>query len=81
MGAEVSQGEVAGSDELTILDRVRALGLSPQAWRNAAGETYGWHEHAYRKILFCVSGSLVFHTEDGDLHLVAAWEQRLARVR
>ncbi|MDQ4132119.1 MAG: cupin domain-containing protein [Actinomycetota bacterium] len=51
--------------------RFRREGLDPQSWGNAPGDTYGWHEHTYHKVLYCVSGSIVFHTPDGDLHLEA----------
>ena len=44
-------------------------GLRPHEWGNAPGERYGWHSHAYHKVLYCVSGSIVFHTEEGDLEL------------
>ena len=30
------------------------------------GDRYGWHEHDYRKVVFCVEGSITFHTDDGD---------------
>lgn len=71
MPAQVTRGEAAGHDEEAVLDRIREMGLSPQAWRNGAGDEYDWHEHSYRKILYCVTGSIVFHTPDGDLPLVA----------
>lgn len=44
---------------------------SPRPWSNGPGERYGWHEHPYRKVLFCVEGSIVFHTDEGDLALEA----------
>ncbi len=44
-------------------------GLTPRAWSNTAGFRYSGHEHAYRKVLYCVAGSIVFHTPDGDLEL------------
>ncbi len=43
-----------------------AEGLHPHAWSNGPGDTYGWHSHDYHKILYCVRGSIVFHTRDGD---------------
>ena len=46
-------------------------GLSPRAWGNAPGDTYDWHDHTYHKVLYCLSGSIVFHTPDGDLELHA----------
>jgi quercetin dioxygenase-like cupin family protein len=44
-------------------------GLSPHGWGNAPGDTYGRHAHGYHKVLYCVSGSIVFHTDDGDIEL------------
>jgi hypothetical protein len=43
---------------------------APSPWGNAPGDTYGWHVHAYHKVLFCLSGSITFHTRDGDVELV-----------
>lgn len=44
-------------------------GLSPRWWGNGPGDTYGWHSHGYHKVLVCASGSITFHTKDGDLEL------------
>jgi mannose-6-phosphate isomerase-like protein (cupin superfamily) len=41
----------------------------PSWWSNAPGDTYGWHDHPYHKVLFCSEGSIVFHTRDGDVEL------------
>lgn len=49
----------------------RAEGLSPRAWGNGPGSRYDWHSHEYHKVLFCVSGSVVFHTGEGDVELRA----------
>lgn len=43
--------------------------LAPHAWGNPPGDRYGWHSHDYRKVLYCVSGSIVFHTRGGDVAL------------
>jgi quercetin dioxygenase-like cupin family protein len=52
--------------EARLLDE----GLTPRSWANGPGDRYGWHRHGYHKVLYCVSGSIVFHTrEDGDLAL------------
>jgi quercetin dioxygenase-like cupin family protein len=49
---------------------MRAEGLAPRRWGNGPGDRYGWHEHGYHKVLYCLSGSIVFHTRtDGDLEL------------
>lgn len=71
MPARISRGEAAGQDESAVLDLIRGRGLHPQAWRNGPGEAYGWHEHGYRKVLYCVAGSIVFHTDGGDVAVAA----------
>ena len=52
-----------------IEETFRAEGLSPHAWGNGPGDRYGTHSHSYHKVLYCVSGSIVFHTPDGDVEL------------
>lgn len=44
-------------------------GLSPHAWSNEPKDEYGFHSHGYHKVLYCVSGSIVFHTDEGDFPL------------
>ncbi len=44
-------------------------GLDPHEWGNAPDYEYEPHSHRYHKVLYCVSGSIVFHTEDGDFDL------------
>ncbi len=61
------EGETPGRRELE--DWFHAEGLSPRAWGNGPGDRYGWHRHDYHKVLFCVSGSIVFHTDEGDVEL------------
>lgn len=59
----------------TRADALSALGAEgaspPRSWSNGPGDTYGWHDHAYHKVLFCLSGSIVFHTREGDVELTA----------
>lgn len=43
----------------------------PQEWSNGPGDTYGWHDHPYHKSLRCLEGSIVFHTDGGDVELKA----------
>ncbi len=52
-----------------IEETFRAEGLSPHGWGNGPGDRYGTHSHSYHKVLYCVSGSIVFHTPDGDVEL------------
>ena len=60
-GAPPGEGELAA--------RMGAEGLSPHGWGNAPGDTYGWHEHSYEKVLYCVRGQIVFHTSAGGIAL------------
>jgi quercetin dioxygenase-like cupin family protein len=43
----------------------------PRSWSNGPGDTYGRHDHPRHKVLFCLEGSIVFHTDDGDVSLSA----------
>ncbi len=44
---------------------------SPRLWGNGPGDTYGRHVHGYHKVLFLLTGSILFHTDDGDVELLA----------
>jgi quercetin dioxygenase-like cupin family protein len=46
-----------------------AEGLSPHTWGNEAGATYGRHMHEFHKVLVCVSGTIIFHIQAGDVEL------------
>ena len=50
---------------------LRAEGLAPHAWANGADHLYGRHAHEHHKVFVCVSGSIVFHTDAGDVVLTA----------
>ncbi len=52
-----------------ILAAFAAEGLEPHTWSNGPGFRYGEHEHAYHKVLYCVAGSITFHTAAGDTTL------------
>lgn len=43
----------------------------PRYWSNGPGDRYGRHDHDYHKVLFCLSGSIVFHTDEGAVELAA----------
>jgi quercetin dioxygenase-like cupin family protein len=69
MGASRIRSEASRSQALEMF---RSEGASaPRSWGNAPGDRYGWHSHGFHKILFCLSGSIVFHTHDGDIELAA----------
>jgi mannose-6-phosphate isomerase-like protein (cupin superfamily) len=44
---------------------------APRPRRNGPGDRYDVHEHGSHKVLFCLSGSIVFHLEGGDVELSA----------
>ncbi len=72
MGVRVAKYEGDGpASEQDFEGLLRADGLSPTAWGNGPGDRYGWHRHEYHKVLYCVSGSIVFHTSEGDVELHA----------
>jgi quercetin dioxygenase-like cupin family protein len=48
-----------------------AEGLEPSSWSNAPGYSYAEHEHPYHKVLYCVSGTITFHTPHGDIEMSA----------
>jgi quercetin dioxygenase-like cupin family protein len=64
VGFHVRRQDVPETDG--IAERFHAEGLSPQGWRNGPGDTYGWHQHPYHKVLYCVRGSITFHGRDGE---------------
>lgn len=74
-------------DREVIEARLRGEGLSPSGWGNGPGDRYDAHRHGYDKVLYCVSGSIVFTTAEGDVELrpgdrldVAAGTEHSARV-
>jgi len=62
-----SPGVAPGSDEVEAA--LRAEGLTAHAWADAPGFAYARHTHEYHKVLYCVGGAIVFHTDDGDVAL------------
>jgi Cupin domain len=67
--ASRTKGAVDRAGALAILDRDGCS--EPRSWGNGPGATYGRHDHPRPKVLFCVEGSIVFHTDDGDVALEA----------
>ena len=49
----------------------RDEGLTAHTWSNRPGYVYGEHQHPYHKVLYCLEGSIVFHTPDEDISLGA----------
>lgn len=58
-----------GDPQARISEAFATEGLTPQTWSNEPGYRYGRHLHDFHKVLFCVEGSITFHTPDGDVLL------------
>lgn len=43
--------------------------LESETWMNEAGYRYPEHTHPYHKVLYCISGSIIFHMPSGDVNL------------
>ena len=69
MAAQVVKWEGPPPSAGELAARFDEEGLSPRPWGNGPGDRYGWHRHGYHKVLYCVSGGIVFHTGDGDFEL------------
>jgi quercetin dioxygenase-like cupin family protein len=54
-----------------FVEEMRRAGYPVSHWTNGPGDRYGTHSHGYTKILCCLEGSIVFHTQDGDVALNA----------
>lgn len=47
-------------DERQLRALVSAENIAPYAWGNPPGDRYEAHRHPYHKVLYCLSGSIVF---------------------
>jgi len=47
-------------DETAVRRRLEGEAASCYAWSNGPGTVYGVHTHSYRKILYCLRGSIRF---------------------
>lgn len=69
MSATRRPGTTTGAGAVAAFE---AEGCSaPRFWRNGPGDRDGSHDHAFHKVLFCLAGSIVFHTDEGDIELTA----------
>ena len=67
MGAELTPGSATREQALAAF-RAEGCG-APRSWANGPGDRYARHQHDEHKVLFCLGGSIVFHTDAGDLEL------------
>jgi uncharacterized protein YjlB len=69
VSATKTPGDVDRAQALTAFERERCG--PARAWANGPGDRYERHEHAEHKVLFCLEGSIVFHTDGADIALDA----------
>ena len=58
-------GGTAAPDPGMIEAALRREARDVYGWSNAPGDTYGEHEHAYTKLIYCTRGSIDFVLADG----------------
>jgi mannose-6-phosphate isomerase-like protein (cupin superfamily) len=69
MRASKTPGSVTRDEAIAVFARDGCS--EPRFWANGPGDRFGRHEHRRAKVLFCLEGSIVFHTDDGDVALEA----------
>jgi mannose-6-phosphate isomerase-like protein (cupin superfamily) len=69
VGATFTPGNATSADAVAAFRAERCS--APRPWRNGPGDRYGRHDHGSHTVLFCLSGSIVFHLNDGDVELSA----------
>jgi quercetin dioxygenase-like cupin family protein len=69
MGASRKPGDTTRAGAVAAFRAERCS--AARFWGNGPGDHYGTHEHTFHKVLFCLAGSIVFHTDEGDLELTA----------
>jgi len=69
LGAHVTRWDGPPPTRADVEDRLRTDDLQWTAWGNGPDDRYGWHDHSYRDLVWCVAGSITFHTVDGDHEL------------
>ena len=69
MAARRTPGPTSRDDALAAFGEEGCT--SPRFWSNGPGDRYGRHAHDYHKVLYCLAGSIVFHSDEGDVELSA----------
>jgi quercetin dioxygenase-like cupin family protein len=69
VAARVTRWDGPPPTRAAVEERLRAEDLQWSAWGNAPNDWYDWHEHSYRDVVWCVAGTITFHTHDGDHEL------------
>ncbi|MEJ2640867.1 MAG: cupin domain-containing protein [Desulfosarcinaceae bacterium] len=58
--------------------RMQAEDLPYYRWSNGPGDVYGVHHHGYHKIIYVVSGSIIFNLPQNDRQVALSAGDRLA---
>jgi hypothetical protein len=61
-----SYGRFEAPDPSAIEAALRREARDVYGWSNGPGDTYGEHEHAYTKLLYCTRGSIDFILAGGE---------------
>jgi quercetin dioxygenase-like cupin family protein len=69
-GIEVRRAWRTSASRRDIEAALGAEGLTTHGWGNGPDVSYGQHAHPHDKVLCCVSGSIVFHADSGDMALM-----------
>ena len=64
-------------DETEIRRRLEAEADGCHSWSNGPGDVYAPHRHEYRKILYCLRGSIRFDLAAGGESIVLSAGERL----
>jgi quercetin dioxygenase-like cupin family protein len=54
-----------------LMTKLRAETGNGYSWSNGPGDRYQAHRHDYKKVLYCVEGSIVFQLPDREIKLEA----------
>lgn len=49
--------------------RLHNEGVGAWTWSNEPRTQFAWHAHDFDKVLYCVGGSITFHTREGDIEM------------
>jgi quercetin dioxygenase-like cupin family protein len=69
MGHSVKPADLTSPSRNAVRRRLEQEGLRPYSWSNGPGDHYAPHSHLYRKVLYCIEGSIVFHVEGESVNL------------
>ncbi len=69
--SRITKRQDGRTDVESLRSALAGCGFEPIAWTNPEGYSWEWHAHKEAKTVFCVAGSVTFHTRFGDVHVEA----------